>query len=87
MDSLPAEPQGESKNTEWVAYPFSSGSSQPRNLTGVSWIAGRFFTNWAMREAQWFNDIMEFGGVKLFKQSNALQPLSCFWKVLNTFIN
>ena len=30
---------------EWVAYPFSSGSSQPRNRTGVSYIAGRFFTN------------------------------------------
>ena len=36
---------------EWVAYLFSSGSSQPRNWTGVSWIAGRFFTNWAIREA------------------------------------
>ena len=30
---------------EWVAYPFSSGSSQPRNQTGVSYIAGGFFTN------------------------------------------
>ena len=30
---------------EWVAYPFSSGSSQLRNQTGVSCIAGRFFTN------------------------------------------
>ena len=30
---------------EWVAYPFSSGSSQPRNQAGVSCIAGRFFTN------------------------------------------
>ena len=30
---------------EWVAYPFSSGSSQPRNRTGVSCIAGGFFTN------------------------------------------
>ena len=39
------------QNTEWVAYPFSSGSSQPRNWTGVSCIAGRFFTNWAIREA------------------------------------
>ena len=28
---------------EWVAYPFSSKSSQPRNQTGVSCIAGRFF--------------------------------------------
>ena len=35
----------------WVAYPFSSGSSQPRNQTGVSCIAGRFFTNWAITEA------------------------------------
>ena len=30
---------------EWVVYPFSKGSSQPRNRTGVSYIAGRFFTN------------------------------------------
>ena len=35
----------------WVAYPFSSGSSRPRNRTGISCIAGRFFTNRAMREA------------------------------------
>ena len=30
---------------EWIAIPFSSVSSQPRNHTGVSCIAGRFFTN------------------------------------------
>ena len=29
----------------WVAYPFSRGSSWPRNRTGVSCISGRFFTN------------------------------------------
>ena len=28
---------------EWVAYPFSSGSSQSRNWTRVSCMAGRFF--------------------------------------------
>ena len=28
---------------EWVAYPFSSGPSWPRNQIGVSCIAGRFF--------------------------------------------
>ena len=33
---------------EWVAYPFSRGCSWPRNWTGVSCIAGGFFTNWAM---------------------------------------
>ena len=36
---------------EWVAFPFSRGSSQPRNWTRVSCIAGRFFINWAMSEA------------------------------------
>ena len=30
---------------EWVAYPSFSGSSQPTNQTGVSCIAGRFFTS------------------------------------------
>ena len=34
---------------EWVAYPFSSRSSWPRNQTGVSCIAGRFVTNWAIK--------------------------------------
>ena len=37
---------------EWVAFPFSRGSSQPRDQTRVSCIAGGFFTNWANREAQ-----------------------------------
>ena len=36
---------------DWVAYPFSSTSSRPRNRTWVSCIAGGFFTNWAVREA------------------------------------
>ena len=30
---------------EWVAYPFSRGSSQPRNQTGVFCIAGKFLTS------------------------------------------
>ena len=37
---------------EWVAVPFSRGSSQPRDQTQFSRIAGRFFTSWATREAQ-----------------------------------
>ena len=36
---------------EWLAISFSRGSSQPRNWTQVFCIAGRFFTNWALREA------------------------------------
>ena len=43
--------KGSPKILEWVAGPFSSGSSWPRNQTSVSCIAGRFFTNWAIREA------------------------------------
>ena len=42
--------KGSPRILEWVAYPFSRGSFPSRNLTGVSCIAGRFFTNWAMRE-------------------------------------
>ena len=37
---------------EWVAFPFSRKSSQPRNWTQVSHIAGGLFTSWATREAQ-----------------------------------
>ena len=36
---------------EWVAIPFSRGSSRSRYRTQVSCIAGRFFTIWATREA------------------------------------
>ena len=36
---------------EWVAFPFSRVSCQPRDQTQVSLIAGGFFTNWAIREA------------------------------------
>ena len=36
---------------EWVAIPFSRGSSQPRDQTQVSRIAGGFFSSCATREA------------------------------------
>ena len=34
-----------------ITYPFSSWSSRSRNQTGVSCLAGAFFTNWAIRGA------------------------------------
>ena len=43
--------QGSWRILEWVAYPFSSRSSWPGNQTGISCIAGGFFTKWAIREA------------------------------------
>ena len=42
----------EARILEWVAFPFSRGSSQPRDRTQVSHIAGGFFTSWTTREAQ-----------------------------------
>ena len=36
---------------EWVAIPFSRGSSWSRDRTRVSWIPGRHFNLWATREA------------------------------------
>ena len=43
--------QGNLRILQWVAYPFSRGSSQTRDQTGVSCFAGRFFTKGAIREA------------------------------------
>ena len=38
------------QKVEWVVSPFSRGSSQLKDQTQVSHIAGRFFTSWATRE-------------------------------------
>ena len=43
--------QGSPGILEWVVCPFSRGSPWPRNWTGVSCLAGRFFTSWAIEEA------------------------------------
>ena len=43
--------QGSPWILEWVTYPFSRGSSWLRSRTGVSCIAGGFFTSWATWEA------------------------------------
>ena len=42
--------QGSQRILEWVAYPFSSRFSWPRNQTGVSYSAGGFFTSRHPRE-------------------------------------
>ena len=52
---------------EWVAFPFSRGSSQPRNRTQISCIAGRFFTSWATREAP---RILEWVAYPYFSRSS-----------------
>ena len=56
MDYSPPVPSAhgilQARILEWVAIPFSRGSSQPRYWTQVFCITGRFFTSWATREAQ-----------------------------------
>ena len=41
----------QARTLEWVAVSFSKGSSQPRDQTQVSRIAGGFLSSWATREA------------------------------------
>ena len=41
----------QAKILEWIGFPFSRGSSQPRDWTQISHIEGGFFTSWATREA------------------------------------
>ena len=57
---------------EQVAFPFSRGSSQPRDQTQVSSIAGGFFTSWATREAQeyWSGSLSLLQGVFLTQELN-----------------
>ena len=43
--------QGSPRILEWRAYPFSRGSSWPRNQAGFFCIAGGSFTSWTTREA------------------------------------
>ena len=57
---------GSPRLLEWVAYRFSRGSSQPRNRTGVSCIAGGFFTNWAMH-ASHFHSIQVVSAMNAFE--------------------
>ena len=54
---------------EWVGYSFSLGSSWPMNPTGITCIAGKFFTNWATREGLLFCE---------FYINNSLKMLTIF---------
>ena len=65
---------------EWVSFPFSRGSSQPRDQTHVACIAGRFFTSWATREAQeyWSRSLSLLQGTFLIQELNP-GVLHCRW--------
>ena len=66
--------QGSSRILEWVAYPFSKGSSPPRNWTRVSCIAGRFFTSWATRETPMRHSV-QFSSVQSLSHVRLCDPM------------
>ena len=68
--------QGSPRILEWAPYPFSSRSSRPRNWTGVSCIAGRFFTSWATREVPINLQARTFSGIIQNVPIHHLNPLS-----------
>ena len=66
-DAMDCSPPGSSvqeisqvRILEWVAISFSRAPSRPRDRTQVSCTAGRFFTDWATREAQFLNSTFIF---------------------------
>ena len=52
---------------EWVAIPFSRGSSWPKDQSWGSHTAGRFFTIWATHEAQGSLQIIIFSSTSSVK--------------------
>ena len=71
------------RKLKWVVIPFSRGSSQLRDQTWVSCIAGKFFTIWATREDQWLRYVSKewFQWAKSIKFLN-LRHLDFFNKPL-----
>ena len=57
---------------EWIAVPFSRESSQPRDGSQVSCIAGRFFTSWGTGEAPLCSCLLAF---PFISSSNNVLPL------------
>ena len=63
--------------SEWVAFLFFIGSSQPRDWTQVSHTAGIFFTSWATREpyrmVKWIQFKLDIFAEIIFKIAEALK--------------
>ena len=65
---------------EWVAFPFSRRSSWPRNRSGVSCIAGGFFTKWAIREVdRWLKAQLYWESLTDF---NHISTSKCDWSLI-----
>ena len=67
---------------EWVAFPFSRGSSQPRNQTQVSCIAGGFFTSWTTKEALLYDPVIPV--LEIYIIYIYIKPQNIIWKDICT---
>ena len=77
---------------EWVAIPFSRGSSRPRDRTQVSCIAGRFSTIWTNWEAPYNYhtrpqlypscETTSFSKSGIISYASCIQPLINIWPSL-----
>ena len=63
------------RTLEWVAFPFSRGSSQPRDWTQVSCTAGRFWS-WGVDAQEFPGGIPEAEHVLAFCQASFRMTLS-----------
>ena len=83
--------QGSPRILEWGAYPFSRGSSLPRNRIGDFCLAGGFFSNWAVREAQEHREIITKETDFCFLSTDVLNDIakcmSSTWKITQIFSN
>ena len=78
VDSLYCLSHQESRRIlEWVVYPFSRGTSWPRNWTRVSCIVGRFFSNLATSEASFI--LFQMKPCKIYLR---VQRLNTAWEIM-----
>ena len=58
---------------EWIAIPFSRGSSQPRDQTQVSCISGGFLISWATGEAHVSEVHIKMDFINVYKRANIIE--------------
>ena len=65
---------------EWVAVSFSMGSSQPRDWTQVSHIAGWFFTVWTTSKAPNFAKRSQIQGILCWMDKGKHKTAKLVWR-------
>ena len=71
---------------EWLAFPYSKGSSQPRDWTRVSCIAGRFFRETPKGTSDYLNRINEGQVKNLASSFKCPQKSPSLYKRINVLL-